>query len=118
MKYASKFFFIILILLSSKIFSQAKSDSNHLKKQYNYTFKGQLNSQSILDLENRLSSLVFVTMAKIKYKADSQKGELFLHTSEKAISSEEDKGFDLIELKKLLISNNLEPIELTVTSLK
>lgn len=101
------------MLLSSKFYSQSKGNSVEVKKQYQYSFDGQLNSQSIMDIESKLSALKFVTMAKIKYKADSQKGEVFLYTQERTATSESDKGFDLIELKRLLISNNLTPIELT-----
>lgn len=104
------------MLISFKFYSQSKGNGVEVKKQYQYSFDGQLNSQSIIDIESKLSALKFVTMAKIKYKADSQKGEVFLNTLERTAVSESDKGFDLIELKKLLISNNLSPVELTSTT--
>ena len=101
------------MLISSKFLCQSKSSGVEFKKQYQYSFQGKLNSQSISDLENKLATLQFVTMAKIKYKADSQKGEVFLQTKERTSTSESDEGFNLVELKKLLISNNLTPIELS-----
>ncbi len=101
------------MLISAKFYSQSKGNSVEVKKQYQYSFDGQLNAQSIVDIESKLAALKFVTMAKIKYKADSQKGEVFLYTLERTATSESDKGFDLVELKKLLVSNNLTPIELT-----
>ncbi|MDP1800971.1 MAG: hypothetical protein Q8L81_06450 [Bacteroidota bacterium] len=117
-KHLPKFCLILLIIFSTKFFGQTKDNSIEVKKQYQYSFLGQLNAQSIIELEKKLAALEFVTMAKIKYKADSQKGEVFLHTQERTATSESDKGFDLIELKKLLISNNLSPLELTSTTLK
>lgn len=105
------------MMISCGFFAQSKNNSTEVKKQYQYSFKGELNSQHITNLENGLSGLTFVTMAKVKYKNDSQKGEVIIHTSERTITSESDKGFDLIELKKTLISHNLEPIELVITSL-
>ncbi len=113
MKYISKLGLIFFMLISSKFLCQSKNSGVEFKKQYQYSFQGQLTSQSISDLENKLAALQFVTMAKIKYKADSQKGEVFLQTKERTSTSESDEGFNLVELKKLLISNNLTPIELS-----
>lgn len=116
MKYTTKLTFIFLVI-SAGLFSQSKNSSIEVKKQYQYSFNGELNSQNITNLENALSNLTFVTIAKVKYKTDSRKGEVILQTSERTVISESDKGFDVIELKKLLISKNLEPVELNITSL-
>jgi hypothetical protein len=105
-------------MTGSYLFGQSKINNTQQKKLYQYSFLGQLNSQSISTLENRLATLPFVTLVKVKYKFDSQKGEVFLNTSEKVISSEGEKGFDLIEFKKILIAADLTPLELNTTILE
>jgi hypothetical protein len=117
MIYLNKLIFIFLLITGTHLFGQSKVNNTQQKKLYQYSFLGQLNSQSISTLENRLATLPFVTLVKVKYKFDSQKGEVFLNTSEKAISSEGEKGFDLIEFKKALIAADLTPLELNTTIL-
>ncbi len=112
MVYLNKLIFVFLLLTGAHLFGQSKINNTIQKKLYQYSFSGQLNSQSISSLENRLATLQFVTLVKVKYKSDSQKGEVLLNTSEKVISSEGEKGFDLIEFKKALISADLTPLEL------
>ena len=115
MKILKLFFLPALIFFSFQAFSQSRLSAKEIKKQYHYTFSGDLCSQSKQSLEENLSSLKFVNSAKVKYKNDSQSGEIFIQTTEITATSEEDQGFDLIALKKLILSFNITPIELNVT---
>lgn len=107
-------FFSILCFISLNIFSQTET-ANNVIKQYHYTFSGDLSSQLKTELEKSAMQLSFATEAKIKYKAESKTGELFLFTKEKKIVSEGDIGFDIVALKKLILSYHITPQELTIT---
>ena len=100
--------------ISLNIFSQTKT-ANNITKQYHYTFSGNLSPQIKTELENSAMQLSFVTEAKVKYKAESKAGELLVFTTEKTIVSEGDVGFDIVALKKLILSYNITPQELTIT---
>ncbi len=96
------------------LFSQTKTQTT-IYKNYHYTFNGALNAQSKTDLETSVLNLNFAKNAKIKYKAESNSGELFLSTEEKIENNEGgNKGFDITQLKKLFIAHNLTPLELTI----
>ena len=106
--------FSILCFISLNIFSQTKV-ANNITKQYHYTFSGDLSPQLKTELEKSALQLNFATEAKIKYKAEYKAGELLVFTTEKTIVSEGDVGFDIVALKKLILSYNITPQELTIT---
>lgn len=107
MRFPVKNLILLFVLLAFKMQSQTE-----IKKIYNYTFEGSLQQEFIPAFEQRLSQLTFVTSAKVKYKSPAQKGEIHLEIAEPAKTAEGDKGFDIIELKKLIQSYNLIPGEL------
>ena len=109
--------FVLQCLLFFSFFSiaQYKSPSKEIKKQYHYTFTGILSSQLKQNLEENIATLKFVSSAKVKYKTEAQSGEVFIQTTELTATSEEDQGFDIIALKKLISSFNLTPLELNVS---
>jgi hypothetical protein len=115
MKVSKLFVLQCLLFFSFLSIAQSKAHVIEIKKQYHYTFTGILSSTAKQNMEENLSSLKFVDSAKIKYKNESQNGEIFVQTTELTITSEEDKGFDIIALKKLISSFNLTPLELNVT---
>jgi hypothetical protein len=104
-------FLSVFLLLSVGLFSQTKSNSL-IRKNYHYTFEGELTSEVKTELEKNVSQLKYVTASKIKYKPDSKKGEIILSIEETTKSSEGDnEGFNAVELKKLILSSNLTPLE-------
>lgn len=108
MRHSLKALLVLFVFCAFKMQSQTQQ-----KKIFSYTFEGSLPAETISAFEQRLSQLAYVSAAKVKYKADSQKGEILLEVAEPARTSEGDKSFDLIELKKLIQSYNLSPRELT-----
>lgn len=102
--------------LSVNMLSQTKSAS--IKKIYHYTFNGIIAPENVSSFEQRLSQLPNVNSAKVKYKAQSKKGELFVETSESVKSYEGEEGFDVIALKKLILTYDLEPNELKINLIK
>lgn len=107
--------FLLFCLLSIAGFSQTKSSAS-IKKNCHYTFSGELSPQTKTQFEESVLKLSDVTSAKVKYKSDSKAGELFFSVSERPKTSEGDEsGFNLFELKKLILSYNITPLEFTVT---
>jgi hypothetical protein len=120
MKYSHLIIFALFFLIGKLAYSQEKIQPTTRQnispqfetKIYHYTFAGNLNAMSQQKLEADLLRQTYVVSAKIKYKAQSQKGELFLYTNEKVQTSEGDVLFDITSLKKVLIENGLQPEEL------
>jgi hypothetical protein len=107
MRYSVKALLLLFVLFAFQMHSQTQS-----KKIYSYTFEGTLLLENVTLFEQRISQLNYVSSAKVKYKPDSHKGEIFIEVNEPAKASEGDKTFDIIELKKLIQSYNLNPGEL------
>lgn len=107
-------FLSVFLLLSISLFSQNKTNSL-IYKNYHYTFSGELSSEDKTSLENNITKLKYVKSSKIKYKPDSNKGEILLSIEEHVKTSEgDDDGFNMIELKKLILSSNLTPLEFNI----
>ena len=107
--------FSFFCFVSLGLFSQTKQPTP-VQKNCHYTFSGELSAQAKTQLEERVLKLADITSAKVKYKADSKAGELFFSLTEKPKTSEgDDSGFKIIELKQLILSFNITPLEFTVT---
>ncbi|MCW3078564.1 MAG: hypothetical protein JWO32_3173 [Bacteroidetes bacterium] len=100
-----------LMLLTINLKSQ--SATGETKKVYHYTFEGELPLQNISSLEKSVSQLTYVSTAKVKYKPAGKRGEIIIETLEPSAMREGTIYFDLVELKKLILSYNLNPNELT-----
>ena len=77
-----------------------------------YTFSGNLDASSIQKIEKECSNIVGMSKAKFKYKEDSERGELILILKEnqKSLRAEADDQFSPIDIKKIMLDNNLSPI--------
>ena len=77
-----------------------------------YSFSGKLNPSKILNLEKQCENIVSIEKAKFKYKEDSERGELILILKEnqKSLRAEADDQFSPIDIKKIMLDNNLSPI--------
>ena len=81
-------------------------------QDFSYSFNGQLDQASINKLEGDCLQFEAIHSAKVKYKEDSQKGEimLFLEVKENQ-RAEADGQFNVTDIKKLLIDSGLTPGE-------
>ena len=81
-------------------------------QDFSYSFDGQLDQASINKLENDCSQITAIRSTKVKYKEDSQKGEilLFLVVNENH-RAELDNQFQPTDIKKILIDSGLVPGE-------
>ena len=83
-----------------------------------FTFTGNLDVEKIQNLEQQCSKSESVSKAKFKYKEDSERGELIIILEEKqeSLRPEADNQFSPIEIKKIMIDNNLSLLSFRKTS--
>lgn len=86
--------------------------TNAYSQDFSYSFDGQLDQASISKLESDCSNITTIRSTKVKYKEDSQKGEiiLFLAVHENP-RTELDNQFNPTDIKKILIDSGLAPGE-------
>lgn len=80
-------------------------------QNYAYSFSGALTTEQITQIENRCSEQPEVTSAKLKYKLDSQKGEVILFVEPNISAGEGNAGFSAADIKQVLQSFGLSPID-------
>ena len=99
--------------LCTTIKAQSRTEKSALAKEtsklYYYQFEGQLSSEASETLRNAILGMLFVTEAKIEYKAEKTAGQVRVYTTEKYTDNDTDFEFSIYNLKELLIKNNLFP---------
>lgn len=80
-------------------------------QHYAYSFSGDISSDQISQIEERCAALPEVTSAKLRYKDDSHKGEVFVHVEPNNSQGEARLAFSAADLKKVLQSFGLSPID-------
>lgn len=81
--------------------------------RYNYSFENVTSENQIDLLKKDVEVLKNIQSVKTIYKRDSGKGLLIVEVLEKTNKRENEEGFNITQLKKLIISHQLTPIELT-----
>ena len=77
---------------------------------YSYPFKGNMDTELIQKLEQEAAQIKHVQWAKCRYKEDSKGGELIINIAPAAPQNNEIRDeFSPVDVKRLLIDNNLEP---------
>lgn len=100
------------LLFSINISGQSRAPKT-LKKTFYYSFENVTSEDQIERLKSDVALLKDVTEVKSNYKAESGKGQIIVVVVEKEVTKEGDKEFDITGLKKLIIQNQLSPMELT-----
>ena len=80
-------------------------------QNYAYSFSGALTTEQITQIEKHCSSQPEVTSAKLKYKLGSQKGEIILFVEPNNSSNEGKVGFSAADIKQVIQSFGLTPID-------
>lgn len=80
-------------------------------QNYAYSFSGTLSSEQITQIEERCAAQPEVTSAKLKYKLNSQKGEIILFVEPNNSAGEGSVGFSAADIKQVLQSFGLSPID-------
>jgi hypothetical protein len=105
----SAFFVYSFILFVQLVYAQSK---DYKIIRYNYSFENISSEDQIDLLKKDAESLKNVQSVKTIYKRDSGKGLLVIEVLEKINKREYEEGFNVSELKKLIISHKLTPIDL------
>ena len=79
---------------------------------FSYTFKGGLNASVIEQIEKDCTKINSVSVTKLKYKEDSERGEIIivLKDNQKSLRPEADNQFSPIDIKRIILDNNLSPL--------
>ena len=80
-------------------------------QDYSYSFKGNLTADKESSLVTKISSAEGVEYCKVRYKPDSEKGEIILTIEKKEIRSEDQEVFSPAAIKAILLEHQLEPID-------
>lgn len=80
-------------------------------QDYAYSFNGSLSPEKADNLKQRFLDLKEVTFCDVKYKPDSQKGEILFHLEVVPAKSDTPVQFSVVQLKTILIQLGLEPID-------
>lgn len=120
MKLFRTFALFISFFCLTNLSLQAQTTNNQQIKTtiYYYNFSGELSQTKLNQIEAEAKTLTNVDEVKIKYKEESELGQLIVIVKEKSRNSEGDNLFQPTDLKKLLSNNNLIPNELTLELLK
>jgi hypothetical protein len=92
---------ILISCSSTLLFSQ----------DYSYSFKGKLTPEKETVLLERIGSTEGVEYCKLRYKQDSERGEIILSPEKKEVRSEDQEVFSPTDIKTILVELELEPIE-------
>lgn len=103
----------VLLFFTNAFYDQITAQNSDFKTiRYSYSFENVSSENQIDLLKKDVESLKNILSVKTIYKKDSGKGLLIVEVSEKNNRRESEEGFDITQLKKLIISNQLTPIEL------
>lgn len=91
----------LFCVLTSLLFSQ----------NFAYSFQGNLSIENQNQIIKQVLEVSGISSCELKYKTDSQKGELLFYAKENEIRSESPEEFSPILIKNILIQNQLSPLE-------
>lgn len=80
-----------------------------LSQNYAYSFEGELSTKQITELEAEIKNIKTVSSCKIKMK-DAFKGQVYIEISPESQRAEGSSQFSPVDIKKLLISKDLMPL--------
>jgi hypothetical protein len=87
----------------------------HLFAQsYSYSFEGYLTPNQLIELESDCKKILHLEACKVKYKPESNKGEIIFRTDSPEERSEKSETFTPIDVKSLLLNSGLTPLDFTL----
>jgi hypothetical protein len=78
-------------------------------QDYAYPFSGNLSETAQAEFLKRMEDFHFYTDVKLRYKNDSQKGELLFSIPVQSAKTEEEAPYSILDVKQLLLSFDLLP---------
>lgn len=80
-------------------------------QNYSYSFQGKLSPENESILLDKIEAVEGVEYCKLRYKSDSERGEIILSTMKKDVRSEDQEVFTPAAIKVILVELELQPIE-------
>lgn len=80
-------------------------------QNFAYSFKGSMTQERQEQLIKNISSIPLVSNCKIKFKSDSNRGDVLIYVTETINRSESDIEFSPVQIKSILIEEGLEPMD-------
>lgn len=117
-RFAFVFFLLGCSFLSTSIIAQsAKQNLTQTKTAYYYSFEGVKSLSDIENLKTDIFALRGVTEFKPVFKPENNIGQCIVVVTEKVMTSEGDKLFNITDLKKIIENHGFTPHELTIVPL-
>lgn len=73
-------------------------------QDYSYRFSGNLSETAQTEFLKRMDDFHFYTDVKLRYKNDSQQGELLFTIPAQPVKTEEEPLYSILDVKQLLLS--------------
>jgi len=80
-------------------------------QEYAYAFKGTLSTDQQESIKRKILALPDVKSCDLKIKSEKQVGEFLFYVEPKLVRSEQDSEFSPVQIKTILLENNLEPLD-------
>jgi hypothetical protein len=82
-----------------------------LAQDYSYSFSGKISEEQQQKIIASIENTPGVESCKMKYKNDSERGELLIEEKEVTERSEDQSLFSPTTIKSILIESNLQPLD-------
>mgnify|MGYP005671474603 CR=1 FL=1 len=106
-------FFIFTVVATFSGFSQENSEFQH--QTYYYTVSDVTSEDQLHEVMTSFEALQFVEKVKLNYKPEkTTKAQFIVYVTEPKRTSESQKMFELTDLKKIIVENNLQPADLKI----
>jgi hypothetical protein len=80
-------------------------------QNFAYSFQGKLSIEQQNILQKEILDIHLISNCELKYKTDSERGEIIFFVLKNESRSESSEEFSPVEIKSLLIKQQLEPLE-------
>lgn len=96
-------------------FGKAQSETNTEHHTYYYSVTNVTSEEQLQEVYDLFEDLKFVTKVKLNFKPEkADRAQFIIYITEPKRTSESQKMFEPIELKKIIIDHNLLPSDLKI----
>ncbi|MCB9197407.1 MAG: hypothetical protein H6600_03040 [Flavobacteriales bacterium] len=107
-----------LMLSFTFLLASAQNGDKTQSVVYYYTVENVTSADQLNAITSEFESLRFVTKVQLNYKSEkSDKAQFVVYVTEPVRSTEDQKMFELTDLKKIIINHNITPADLIIENL-
>lgn len=103
-----------LLLINMKVILTALCCFGSLSlfsQDYSYSFSGKLTEEQQQTIISQILESPGVESCKMKYKTDSERGEILIDVTDQTLRSEDQSLFSPSSVKSILIGSDLQPLD-------